>query len=208
MQSPIEFPDGSMMRLTIAHYYTPSGRCIQKPYVKGDIEDYEKDLDNRFKRGEVFSSDSIHFADSLKYQTLRLHRTIYGGGGIMPDFFVPLDTTKFTPFHRQLAAKSIIINEDLKYVDSQRKQLKRKYSTFESFNRSYEVPQSLIDDILKSAADAKIKPKDEAELKQTLPALKNQLKALVARDLWDMDEYFQIVNEQNDIVSKAVKLIQ
>ncbi len=208
VQSPIEFPDGSMMRLTIAHYYTPSGRCIQKPYVKGDIEDYEKDLDNRFKRGEVFSSDSIHFADSLKYQTLRLHRTIYGGGGIMPDFFVPLDTTKFTPFHRQLAAKSIIINEDLKYVDSQRKQLKRKYSTFESFNRSYEVPQSLIDDILKSAADAKIKPKDEAELKQTLPALKNQLKALVARDLWDMDEYFQIVNEQNDIVSKAVKLIQ
>ena len=89
VQRPIEFPDGSMMRLTIAHYYTPSGRCIQKPYTKGNAVDYNKDIDTRYKHGEFYSADSIHFADSLKYQTLRQHRTVYGGGGIMPDYFIP-----------------------------------------------------------------------------------------------------------------------
>ena len=114
VQRPIEFKDGSMIRLTIAHYYTPSGRCIQKPYTKGDKEDYAMDIEKRFKHGELYSADSIHFADSLKYETLRRHRTVYGGGGIMPDFFVPLDTTQYTPFHRQLAAKSFIINASLR----------------------------------------------------------------------------------------------
>lgn len=208
VQRPIEFSDGSMMRLTVAHYYTPSGRCIQKPYVKGENEDYAKELDTRFKHGELYSADSIHFADSLKFHTLRQKRVVYGGGGVMPDFFVPLDTTKFTPFHRQLAAKSIIINENLKYVDQHRKQLQKKYPTFEVFHEDYAVPQALIDSIMKAAEKDKVKPKDDAELKQTLPVLKNQLKALVARDLWDMSEYFRIVNETNDIVMKAVQLMK
>ena len=105
VQRPIEMPDGSMIRLTIAHYYTPSGRCIQKPYEKGNKKDYSLDMVNRLKSGELMSADSIHFADSLKFYTLREHRVVYGGGGIMPDEFVPLDTTKFTKFHRQLSAK-------------------------------------------------------------------------------------------------------
>lgn len=208
VQSPIQFPDGSMMRLTVAHYYTPSGRCIQKPYKKGDRKDYALELDQRFKHGELYSADSIHFADSLKYYTLRQKRVVYGGGGVMPDYFVPLDTAKFTSFHRQLAAKSIIINENLKYVDQHRKQLRKKYTSYEQFYQTYEVPQTFIDAVIKAGEEAKLKPKDEAELQRTLPMLKNQLKALVARDLWGMNEYFRIMNETNDIVLKAVELMK
>lgn len=207
VQRPIPFRDGSMIRLTIAHYYTPSGRCIQKPYQKGDIESYERELDNRYKRGELYSADSIHFADSLKYQTLRQHRTVYGGGGIMPDYFVPLDTLQFTRFHRMLNAKSIIINANLRYVDNNRKTLKNRYKTFDDFNTRFTVPQSQIDAILKEGEAQQIKPKDQAELKRTLSLLRIQLKALVARDLWDMDEYFQIMNETNHVVRKALEVL-
>ena len=208
VQRPLEFEDGSMIRLTIAHYYTPSGRCIQKPYTKGEQKDYAMDLDKRYKNGEFTNADSIHFSDSLKYYTLREHRTVYGGGGIMPDHFVPLDTTKYTKFHRQLSAKSYIINANLKYIDEHRKALKKKYKTFEEYNKGFEVPQSLIDDIVKKAADGDIKPKDDEELQRTLPYLSTQLKALIARDLWDMTEYFQVMNETNDIVLKAVEVMQ
>lgn len=206
VQRPIEFPDGSMIRLTIAHYYTPSGRCIQKPYTKGDARSYALDIENRFEHGELYSADSIHFADSLKYKTLRKQRLVYGGGGIMPDYFVPLDTTLYTPFYRQLAARSYIINANLKYVDAHRKALKQQYPDFATFLARYEVPQSLLDDIRKTAEKDKIKPKDEAEWKKSLPQLRLQLKALVARDLWDMSQYFQVVNEANPIVQKAIAL--
>ena len=208
VQRPIEFPDGSMIRLTIAHYYTPSGRCIQKPYTKGDARSYALDIENRFEHGELYSADSIHFADSLKYKTLRKQRLVYGGGGIMPDYFVPLDTTLYTPFYRQLAARSYIINANLKYVDAHRKALKQQYPDFATFLARYEVPQSLLDDIRKTAEKDKVKPKDEAEWKKSLPQLRLQLKALVARDLWDMSQYFQVVNEANPIVQKAIALFQ
>ena len=206
VQRPIEFSDGSMIRLTIAHYYTPSGRCIQKPYKKGENLDYAMDIEKRFEHGELYSADSIHFADSLKYQTLRQHRTVYGGGGVMPDYFVPLDTTLTTRFHRQLLARSFIINANLSYVDAHRKELKKRYPTFDTFLRDFEVPQSVVDNIVAEAAKQNVKPKDEAELKATMPALRAQLKALVARDLWDMSEYFHIINERNAIVKKALTL--
>ena len=208
VQRPIEFPDGSMIRLTIAHYYTPSGRCIQKPYTKGDAQSYALDIEKRYEHGELYSADSIHFADSLKYKTLRKQRLVYGGGGIMPDYFVPLDTTLYTPYHRQLAARSYLINANLKYVDAHRKTLKQQYPDFATFLSRYEVPQSLLDDIRKTAEKDKIKPKDEAEWKKSLPQLRLQLKALVARDLWDMSQYFQVVNEANPIVQKALTLFQ
>lgn len=208
VQRPIDFADGSMIRLTIAHYYTPSGRCIQKPYKKGEALDYAMDIEKRFKHGELYSADSIHFADSLKYKTLRKQRIVYGGGGIMPDYFVPLDTTLYTQFHRQLAARSYIINANLKYIDNNRKQLKKQFATFSDFNARYEVPQSFVDDVLQMAAKDKIKPKDDKELQATLPQLRRQLKALVARDLWDMSEYFQVINETNPIVEKAVELMK
>ena len=197
-----------MIRLTIAHYYTPSGRCIQKPYEKGDKKSYEKDLLNRLNSGELTNADSIHYADSLKFQTLKEHRTVYGGGGIMPDYFIPLDTTRYTKYHRELAAKSIIIQQNLRYVDKNRKALKKQYPDFASFKANYEIPQTFIDAIVKEGEKQKIKPKDAAELEKTMPYLKLQLKALVARDLWDMNEYFSVFNEDSEAVKKALELLQ
>ena len=208
VQRPIEFRDGSMIRLTIAHYFTPSGRCIQKPYKKGDKKGYEMELDDRYKHGELYSADSIHFSDSLKYYTLRRHRAVYGGGGIMPDFFVPLDTTRYTKLHRQLAAKGIIVNANLRYIDVNRKALQEQYQQFDLFNNNFEIPQSVLDGIIEEGKKQKVEAKDDEELKLTIAALKVQLKALVARDLWDMSQYFQIMNETNDVVMKAVELIK
>ena len=208
VQRPIDMPDGSMIRLTVAHYYTPSGRCIQKPYEKGKQKDYAEDMLHRLKSGELMSADSVHFADSLKFYTLKEHRIVYGGGGIMPDEFVPLDTLKYTRYHRQLAAKSLIINANLRYVDDHRAELQKKYKKFDDFRKKFEVPQELIDGIMAEGEKQNIKPKDDAELQQTLSYMRLQLKALVARDLWTMDEYFAIINETNDMVQRALELIK
>ena len=208
VQRPIDLPDGSMIRLTVSHYYTPAGRCIQKPYTKGDSKDYAMDVMNRLKHGELMSADSIHFADSLKCYTLREHRPVYGGGGIMPDYFVPLDTLAYTKFYRELSAKSYIINANLKYVDANRKALRKRWTSFEEFRRDFVFPKEEIDKMIADAAKDKIVPKDDAELEKTLPKLSMQLKALVARDLWDMSEYFAIINEESEIVRKGVEVIR
>ena len=206
VQRPFEFEDGSMMRITIAHYYTPVGRNIQKPYEKGDKEGYEMDIEKRFKHGELYHKDSIHFADSLKFQTLRLKRTVYGGGGIMPDEFVPLDTTRTTPFYRQLWGKSIVLNAAFKYNDSQRKKLRKRYPTFEQFKAGFVVPEDVLKGIVDEAKKDKITYKDEKEWQRTIPMLQLQLKSLIARDLWGMSECYQILNENNPIVLKAIEL--
>lgn len=207
VQRPIELPDGSMIRLTTAHYYTPSGRCIQKPYEKGDKEDYEQDIEKRFKHGELYCRDSIQFADSLKFETLRQKRTVYGGGGIMPDHFVPLDTTQYTSYHRQLSAKSAIINVTLKYVDQNRKRLKKEYKTFDDFNQRFEVTDAMLQDLFDEGEKVKAKLRDEEEREQSKPQLRLQMKALIARDLWNMTEYFQIINESSHVVQEAVKVL-
>ena len=224
VQRPIDLPDGSMIRLTVAHYFTPSGRCIQKPYVKGDKKDYLHDLENRFKHGEFTCSDSIHFADSLKYETLKLRRAVYGGGGVMPDYFVPLDTTRYTKCHRELSAKSIILNTNLRYAEKARKELLARYGKepypggvnyvpegkavkkgFAAFAREYTVPQELLDGIFEEGKRQGITPKDDAEREKTEKMVARQLKALVARDLWTMTEYFRIVNEDNDFIKCALE---
>ena len=206
VQRPIDLPDGSMLRLTVAHYYTPAGRCIQKPYVKGGAKDYAMDVLNRLRHGELTSADSIHFADSLKCLTLRRRRPVYGGGGIMPDHFVPLDTTLFTRLHRELVAKGLVVNANLRYVDANRKRLKAQYPTFADFDRGFSVPDALTDSIMAEAARDSVRPKDSAELARTLPYLRLQLKALIARDLWTMSEYYAVMNSRNPIVARAVEL--
>lgn len=208
VQRPFDMPDGSMIRLTVAHYYTPAGRCIQKPYTKGGGKDYAMDMVNRLKSGELTNADSVHFADSLKYYTLREHRTVYGGGGIMPDYFVPLDTTKYTKLHRELSAHNIILNANLRYIDNHRKELSKTYKSFADFKERFEIPQEVIDGIMSEGEKQNIKPKDNEELAKTIPYLKLQMKALVARDLWDMTEYFAIINETNDIVQKALEVLE
>jgi carboxyl-terminal processing protease len=171
------------------------------------MKDYEMDLDQRYKHGEFTNRDSIHFDPSQKYYTLRKHRLVYGGGGIMPDYFVPLDTLQYTTFHRKLLAGNSIYTQTLSYIDNHRKELKSKYPAFEDFRKNFVIPQDLIDSIVADGAKQKIKPKNADELQKTVPTLSAQVKALIARDLWDMNEYFEITNESNHTVQKALQLL-
>ena len=208
VQRPIELDDGSMIRLTIARYYTPSGRCIQKPYEKGDSKSYARDVIERYNRGELTNADSIHFPDSLRYKTLQEGRTVYGGGGIMPDIFVPLDTTRFTKLYRELTARSYINNANLHYMDGHRKQLQKNYKDFKSFNAKFSMPEEVIDEVLeKAAAKDSLQAKDDEELQKTKQNMRLILKGLVARDLWDLSEYFQIIYEEDPVVKKALEVL-
>ncbi len=202
VQRPIELPDGSMIRLTTSHYYTPSGRCIQKPYEKGNKKDYARDVENRYTHGELSCIDSIHLDSSRVYRTLREHRIVYGGGGIMPDEFVPLDTTRLTRYFINMRRHNIFTEQVLRYVDSQRDSLKAKYPNFDDFIADFEVPESLVDSVLAQATRLKIEPKDSAEREQTLPDLRFALKSLVAYDVWDRNEYFRLVNMRSDVLQR------
>lgn len=207
VQRPLELPDGSLIRITVSHYYTPSGRCIQKPYKKGARKEYEDDINQRLKDGEIMHADSVHFADSLKYKTLHEGRTVYGGGGIMPDFFVPLDTTIYTKYYRQLSLKNVILENYMKYADLNRRELRERYKDFDKFKKEYEVPQALIDTIVAAGGRVGVKAKDNDEMKRTVPKLRLLLKGLTARDLWDMSQYYAIVNEESPTVKKALELL-
>ena len=206
VQRPFDLPDGSMIRLTIARYYTPAGRNIQKPY--GDSIRYGEDLLQRYNNGELTSKDSIHFPDSLKVFTKRLQRPVYGGGGIMPDYFVSLDTTKYTRYHRDLARKGTIIQTTLRYLDDKRAEIKKKYPTFEDYKKDFEIDNDILIRLQKQAEQDSVKLKNEEEYEKSLPQIRKQMKALLARDLWNMNEYFQIINEDDDIINKALELIK
>ncbi len=208
VQRPIDLPDGSMIRLTVSHYYTPSGRCIQKPYEKGKKDDYGKDLVNRFDHGELTSADSIRLDSTKVYRTLRKGRTVYGGGGIMPDIFVPLDTTVYTRTYRLLRSHNLINDASLRYIDRHRADLRKRYRRFEDFDTSFSVPAELTDSVMAAARRKKIEPKDEAELAATLDQLRFTLKALIAYDIWDRNEYFRLINRRNDIVERALRELQ
>lgn len=207
VQRPVALPDGSMIRLTVAHYYTPTGRCIQKPYKPGDKQGYDMDFEQRLKHGELTCRDSIHFADSLKYTTLKKKRTVYGGGAIMPDVFVPLDTTKYTRYHRMLVAKGIVVAQTLKFFDSHRKEM-AKYKSIQQFCSDFIVPEELIGNIMKEGEKQDVKPKDEEERQRTMPYLKMQLKALMARDKFNQSAYFEVSNSDSEIYSKGLEVIK
>ena len=206
VQREFLLPDSSSFRLTIARYYTPSGSNIQKPYVKGDREDYDKDIIDRYNHGELQSADSIHFADSLKHTTLRLHRTVYGGGGIMPDVFVPLDTTQYTDYHRRLVAKGIIPQFALRYVDKNRADLKAQYPDAQKFIKEFTVTDEMLNNLVDAGKAEKV-DFDKSQFAKSKEMLRTFVKAAIANDLFSTGAYFQIVNEQNDIYKEALSII-
>ena len=207
VQRPFKFEDGSMMRLTVARYHTPSGRCIQKPYVKGDKKGYDADLLTRYNAGEYYNIDSIQFNDSLKYTSLKNHRVVYGGGGIMPDVFVPVDTTEYSKYYRDMLAKGVIYQFALDYVDKNRKALKSSYPNVEKFDQFF----SLSDDDMQAFIAAGEKEKvafNEEQYATSKEVFKCYLKGLIARDLYTEDNAFNIiVNHRNRDLQEALRLI-
>lgn len=205
VQRPIEFHDGSLIRLTVAKYYTPVGRCIQKPYGK-DV-DYGDDILERLHHGELTNRDSIHFPDSLKYSTKIEHRTVYGGGGIMPDIFVPLDTTKTNQYYRNVTAKNVVFNTSFRYVERNRRNLQRRFRTFQDFNRGFEVGPDALKMFLDKAKEDKVEFNEE-QYEECLPIFKTQLKATIARLLWGMNAYYQVIQELDETIQRAVAYME
>ena len=205
VQRPIDLPDGSMIRLTISRYYTPAGRCIQKPYE--NTENYASDLIERYNRGEMMSADSIHFPDSLKCTTLKKGRIVYGGGGIMPDYFVPVDTTLYTDYHRQISYKGVLLKVHYQLIDTYRKELNKKYKDYASFSQNFELTEPMMQRLKDEAEKAGIAYHEE-QYRKSQPLLKLQLKALIARDLWDMNEYYHTINAVDESVKKALELLK
>lgn len=206
VQRPLSLVDGSEIRLTVARYYTPSGRNIQKPYA-GGVEQYHKELLARLNHGELQNSDSIDFPDSLKFTTKVLGKTVYGGGGIMPDVFVPLDTTLYTQFHRDVVAKGVLNQAVLDFTDKEAKSIKKRYPTFEDFESKYQLPESVYEKLKEEALKAKIEIKDE-EVVKSKELIMNQFMALVARNLYEQGDYYRIINRHDAIIEKALEVIQ
>lgn len=202
-----QFPlsDNSMMRLTVARYYTPVGRSIQRPYEDGR-EAYNNDVMERYNHGELVSADSIHFPDSLHYATLETGRTVYGGGGIMPDLFVPMDTASYTDYHRNLVAKGVMSSYNIAYIEQSRDSLKHAYLTPDAFIAHYQVTPTMLEELaIRGVAEGV--PQDSAAMHRSHPLVALQLKALIARDLFDMEAYYRVMNEINHPLQRAIKVI-
>ena len=204
VQNQIPFPDGSAVRLTVARYYTPTGRSIQKPYSNGR-EDYYNELLSRYQHDEMFSADSIHFADSLKYTT-ESGRVVYGGGGIMPDIFVPVDTTDMTPYFREVAGRSILYKFTLEFSDRYRGQL-NKIRSLEELDRFFDRQPNLLNEFVSYAAKAGVAPKP-AEIERSKAILLAQLKAYIGRntELEDNAFYHEIQGIDN-VIARSIEVL-
>jgi carboxyl-terminal processing protease len=200
VQSPFDLSDGSELRLTISRYYTPTGRSIQKPYEDGD--EYSRDIISRYNHGEFFHADSIRFNDTLKYTTPK-GRTVYGGGGIMPDYFVPLDTTLTSHYLNELYTSTSILEYTLSFGETHKEALLEK--GFDHFLHKFIVTDAMLNDLVKVGERNKVKP-DNKELKKKEKLIKVHLKAQIARKLWSNDGYFPVLNETNEIFLQALKL--
>ncbi|MDR1357580.1 MAG: S41 family peptidase [Tannerellaceae bacterium] len=206
VQKPIPLPDGSMIRLTVSRYYTPTGRGIQKPYENGNSESYNRELSIRYNNGELMSADSIHFPDSLKFNTLVSKRIVYGGGGVMPDIFIPIDTTIYTDYHRQLVASGLVNRVAMNYLDRNRTGLTSRYPKIAQYKKSFDVPETLMKELTDLATEEKI-TFDEEGYNHSKDLIKLQIKALIARDLHDISDYYQIINDENQSFKAALSII-
>jgi carboxyl-terminal processing protease len=205
VQSGYYLTDGSMIRLTIARYYTPTGRSIQSPYNEG----YDKYMSNFYRRytdGEMISADSVHLPDSLKYKTLLNKRTVYGGGGIMPDVFVAVDTAFYSEYYRSLIRKAVFNTYILEYADKNRELIKSKYPTFDSFKAGFRFSDADIKAFIKKGEDSGVKY-DDRQYKISEKEILLAMKAILANNFWQSNEYFRIINETDELIPRALKLI-
>ena len=207
VQRPFKFEDGSMMRLTVARYYTPSGRCIQKPYKLGDKKAYENELLDRYNEGEYYCLDSIQFNDSLRYTTRLNGRTIYGGGGVMPDVYVPVDTSEYSTYYRDLSAKGILNQFAIKYVDKNRKSLNKQYKSVKEFDNGFIVTDEMMRDLIAMGNQDSVKF-DEEQFRTSEALLKAIIKGLIARDVYgDAGAYSVVINHRNHDVQAAYEIL-
>ncbi len=207
VQRPIDLTDGSQIRLTIARYFTPSGRFIQKPY--DDMEGYKKDLTERYLNGEYSHVDSIKLPDSLKHETMITKRTVYGGGGIMPDIFVPIDTSEVTDYFSDLIQGGHVTSYSLEFVDKNRVKLLLDYPTFENYNDRFEIDQKFMEDFFAyvQKEDKELKYNEEQyQISEKL--IKIRMKAVLAQNIWGYNEFYQVYNETNEILQRSIKAIE
>jgi len=205
VQNAYYLPDGSMIRLSIARYYTPSGRLIQSSYSEG----YEKYLENysrRFVDGEMMSADSVHFPDSLKYKTLVNQRIVYGGGGIMPDVFVAVDTSNYSDYYRTLVRRGIFNSFMLEYADKNRSVINSRFKTFDEFKDKFKFSDEDLASFIKKGEDAGVKFNQD-QYKKSESEILLVLKALLANNLWQTNEYFRIINDEDKAIAEALKVI-
>jgi carboxyl-terminal processing protease len=206
VQNGFYLTDGSQIRLTIARYYTPTGRSIQSEYKEG----YDKYMENYVKRfsttGEMMHADSIHFPDSLKFSTLVNHRTVYGGGGIMPDVFVAADTSYYTEYYGSLINKGVFQSYTVEYADKNRTKILSAYKTFDDFKNKFELSPDEIKAFIKAGEDAGVKfnEKQYAVSKEEILRIN---KALIANGIWNTTEYFRIINEGDVVIERALKVL-
>lgn len=201
VQMPIDLSDGSELRLTISRYYTPSGRSIQRSY-EGGKEDYYSDIYNRYNSGEMYNADSIHQNDSLKYATAK-GRTVYGGGGIMPDYFIPVDTTGNSVYLNRLFTTNAIREYSLTYSDSNRDKLEG--DGFETYFADFEVNDKMLKELIAVAKESGL-PFNKAQFNHSKDLIKLYLKAQIARGIWNNDGFYPIYNQSNEIYMQAIQL--
>ena len=207
VQRPFPLPDGSMIRLTVSRYHTPTGRMIQKPYENGKGDEYAMDISERFEKGELWSADSIHFDENQKYRTLKKGRTVYGGGGIMPDVFVPLDTTYNSKYYRDLVARNILNPYVLNYIDTHRSELQNAYPTQDAFFESFVVTPDIIEGLV-AKGEAEGLERNEEQLQRSLPIIEAVIKGLLARDLYEDGIYVRATNPLNPVFVEALRVLQ
>ena len=206
VQKPYFLTDGSMVRLTTAHYYTPSGRCIQKPYENG-LDEYRQETRNRLSHGEMFNADSITVNQTDQYKTLINGRVVYGGGGVIPDIFIPMDTSLHYQYFNRLRRNNILYNYVLDYVDKNRETITKKHPTFDQFKNNFEITDEMIAEIVSAGAKEGIEKNDES-LSFTLQLMKKEMKAYIARDIFSKNEFYMIYFQDDEAIKKALQLIE